>query len=90
MRPPRLLSWLTAVALAGSISPATARAQEPQPAQPPVPSPPSPSLTMPVVKRNEGAVYPKAALDAGIHETVEVPLVLTVDATGVVTRAEVE
>jgi TonB family protein len=85
MRPPRLLSWLTAVALAGSISPATARAQEPQPAQPPVPS-----LTMPVVKRNEGAVYPKAALDAGIHETVEVPLVLTVDATGVVTRAEVE
>ncbi|HTQ46699.1 MAG TPA: TonB family protein, partial [Polyangiaceae bacterium] len=83
MRPPRFLLFLTtAVALAGSISPATARAQAPQPAQPVV--------TMPVVKRNEGAVYPKAALDAGIHETVEVPLVLTIDATGVVTRAEVE
>ena len=83
MRPPRFLLFMTtAVALAGSISPATARAQAPQPAQPVV--------TMPVVKRNEGAVYPKAALDAGIHETVEVPLVLTIDATGVVTRAEVE
>ncbi len=83
MRLPRFLhSLLTAVALAGSLSPATARAQGAQPA--------APTVTMPVVKRNEGAVYPKAALDAGIHETVEVPLLLTIDATGVVTRAEVE
>lgn len=45
---------------------------------------------MPVVKKNEGAVYPKAALEAGIHETVEVPLLITIDATGVVTAAQVE
>ena len=45
---------------------------------------------MPVVRKNEGAQYPKQALDAGIRDLVEVPLVLTIDATGVVTRATVE
>jgi TonB family protein len=43
-----------------------------------------------VVKKNEGVTYPRRALDEGFREPVEVSLILTIDATGVVTRAVVE
>lgn len=42
------------------------------------------------MKRNEGAAYPKQALDEGFHQTVEVPLILTIGPTGAVTRAVVQ
>jgi TonB family protein len=51
---------------------------------------PAASITMPVVKKNEGAAYPKQAIDEGFRETVEVAVLLDVDATGAVTRAVVE
>jgi TonB family protein len=50
----------------------------------------APVVTMPVVKTNEGVTYPKQALDEGFHDAAEVSLILTIDATGVVTRAAVE
>ncbi len=89
MRAPRPSLAVVAgvVALAAVARPASA--QLPQ-AAPPVAAPQAPVVTMPVVKRNDGAVYPKQALDAGFHDAVEVPLVLTIDATGVVARATVE
>ncbi len=89
-RPSRLLLPL-AVALS-ALAPASAWAQSastPPGAAPPQPAS-APVVTMPVVKQNEGVAYPRAALDAGIHDTVEVSLILTIDATGVVTRAMVE
>lgn len=93
-RPSR--AWPYVALLAGSavacLVPSVARAQPaPAPAAPPVDAPPAaPVITMPVVKKNDGVTYPKQALDEGVHDTVEVPLVLTIDATGVVTRAVVE
>jgi TonB family protein len=93
MLPPRPSGLLLPLAVAlSALAPAAAWAQ-PAPAVPPAASPlpgPAPVVTMPVVKQNEGVTYPKAALDAGIHDTVEVSLILTIDATGVVTRAVVE
>ncbi len=47
-------------------------------------------VTPPVVKKNEGATYPKQAIDDGVHDTVQVPVLLDIDATGLVTRAVVE
>jgi TonB family protein len=96
MRPPRPSALLLplAAALAALVA-GVAHAQEPPPVAQPAPAPDAaapaaPAVTMPVVRKNEGAQYPRAALDAGIHDTVEVPLVLTIDATGVVTKAAVE
>ncbi len=45
---------------------------------------------MPVVKTNEGAAYPKQALDEGYYESVEVAVIITVDASGRVAAAAVE
>ncbi len=53
-------------------------------------SPAPPTISMPVVKKNEGAAYPKQALDEGVRDPVEVPLVLDIDVTGAVTRAVVD
>ncbi len=53
------------------------------------PAPTSP-LTAHVKKKDEGAVYPKQALDEGYDEPVIVTLTLTVDVTGAVTRAVVD
>lgn len=45
---------------------------------------------MPVVKSDEGVVYPSQALEAGMREPVDVAVILTIDAAGGVTRAVVE
>ncbi len=89
MRRPRLL---LASLLAGlsMVTSALALAQEGPAAAPAAPGPSQPVVTMPVVKRNDGAVYPKRAIDEGVRDVVEVPLVLTVDASGAVTHAAVE
>jgi TonB family protein len=97
----RRLFFLATLFIAGAaIVPARAAAQDVPPAQPPAGQPPAgqpaqppapqPVVTAPVVKKNEGAAYPKQALDEGVHETVEVPVLLNIDASGVVTRAVVE
>src|SRR5271170_6213493 len=49
-----------------------------------------PSITPPLPKRNEGAVYPKRALDEGFVGDVQVSVLVTVGADGVVTDAAVE
>jgi|HubBroStandDraft_2_1064218.scaffolds.fasta_scaffold03786_3 TonB family protein len=83
--------------------PAVAHAQpEPGDAPPPAASPPpTPTApddasqqpparsdtTLPVLKKDEGAAYPAQALAEGIHDAVEVRLVLTIDASGLVTNA---
>jgi TonB family protein len=97
-RPFRELGLL--VTALSALVPALAWAQVPVPTGPPAASasaapsdttaPAAPVVTMPKVKKDEGAVYPKAALDAGIRDPVEVAVLLTIDATGVVTRAVVE
>jgi TonB family protein len=43
-----------------------------------------------VLKSNLGAEYPAQALSEGFYETVEVALLLTIDASGNVTRADIE
>jgi len=53
-------------------------------------APPPPVVTLPAVKKNDGAAYPKQALDEGIVGIVEVALLLDIDANGVVTRAVVQ
>src|SRR5277367_6019665 len=78
--------------------PSTARAQMPGRADVPAPpstgeTPPRPApaaITLPVVKKNEGAAYPKQAIEDGVHDVVQVSVLLDVDATGAVTRAVVE
>lgn len=47
-------------------------------------------VTPPVVKRDQGVAYPKQALDEGLDQTATVALVLSVDAEGAVTRADVQ
>ena len=56
-------------------------------AQPPAPAP---VVTPPVLKRDEGAVYPKQALAEGMRQHVDVVLILEIDATGLVKRATVD
>ena len=41
-----------------------------------------PDVTLPVVKKNDGAAYPRQALDEGFRAPAEVALTLTIDATG--------
>jgi TonB family protein len=78
------LALATLLAWTGS-----ARAQAPPPAPPPPPAA-APVITPPVLKMNEGAVYPEEALKAGIHEKVTVTLVLEIDAEGAVKSATVD
>lgn len=54
------------------------------------PAPPPPVMTAPVLKRDDGAEYPKQALRDGMREHVDVVLVLEIDATGLVKRATVD
>ncbi len=95
MRRGTLIYVLLAVGLASAAS-STAYAQLPGRADappeqaPPTAQPPAPAITPPVVKKNEGASYPKQALDEGFHEVVQVSLVLEVDPTGAVKHAVVE
>ena len=51
---------------------------------------PPPAVSMPVLKKNEGAAYPRQALDDGVRDPVDVPLVLDIDVAGMVTRAVVD
>src|SRR5579862_41960 len=52
--------------------------------------PPARAVTMPVVRKNDGALYPTQALSEGFFEEVEVPLLITIDPTGAVTQAVLE
>src|SRR5258707_1733103 len=72
--------------LAAALATATARAAYGQPPDETTPGAPKPAVTMPVAKSNEGAAYPQQALDEGFYESVEVELVLTIDAGGTVTN----
>ena len=60
---------------------------KPQPAAPP---PAAPVLTPPKVVADEGAEYPRQAVEDKVTERVEVVLILEVDAAGAVTNATVE
>jgi TonB family protein len=93
MRAPRSFLLALPALLVMALAPARALAQKaPAPASTPATAPAAhaPVVTPPVVTKNEGAAYPKQALDEGFHETVEVPLILTIGPTGAVTRAVVE
>lgn len=48
------------------------------------------AVAMPVVVKDEGAVYPKRAIDEGVTATVEVVLVVEIDAGGAVTSVAVD
>ncbi|HEY4014597.1 MAG TPA: TonB family protein [Polyangiaceae bacterium] len=88
-RPRRLAARVVRFAAAFALFVAMpARAQTPSEAAPAAPA--APKITVPVLKTDEGAVYPKQALDEGFAEAVEVPLVLTIDVTGAVTDAAVD
>ncbi|HXN34217.1 MAG TPA: TonB family protein [Polyangiaceae bacterium] len=86
LRNPRLFaSWLAALAML-TVVPAWGQARDEQaPA-----APKQPVVVPPVVKANEGAQYPQRALSEGFYETVEVLLVLTIDANGGVRSAVVD
>ncbi len=97
MRSPRLTRLLLAGFVAASCAfvPGLARAQAAPPAStgasPSATAAASPSdVTLPVVKKNEGAVYPRQALDDGFRAAAEVALTLTIDASGAVTKVAVE
>jgi TonB family protein len=84
-RPHRFVSWVFGlVVLVGA---AGAQAQGSGVSPSPIPAP---VVTMPVAKTNEGAAYPKQALDEGFRENVEVNVLITVSAAGAVTSASVE
>jgi TonB family protein len=103
MRPGTSSFWvLTAFGLA-SAAPSTAHAQlpgrgdvpspaqaAPPPAGEPPPPPAAPAVTAPVVKKNEGVIYPKQAIDEGMRDTVVVSVLLDIDSSGLVKRAVVE
>ncbi|MCL2447841.1 MAG: TonB family protein [Polyangiaceae bacterium] len=95
MRLPRLFPSL-ASALAGLttlVVAAAAHAQQQLHPAPPIPgvpdTPPAPVITKPVVRSDAGVVYPQRALDEGVDSVVTVPLIVTVDVHGAVTKAEV-
>src|SRR4051812_28090540 len=67
----------------GAVRQPTDAPAKPQPAAPAV-------IVPPVVKKDEGAKYPKQALDDKVNERVEIILVLDVDAQGRVKNAAVE
>jgi TonB family protein len=82
----RILSLLAAALLTlAAISAGAQTRDEPEPA-----APVQPTITAPVVKKNDGALYPQQALSEGFYESVEIPLILTIDAAGNVTRTEIE
>src|SRR5260370_4812991 len=65
------------------VDPAPAAAQD-------LPSTWEPAIQAPRLKFDPGAIYPQQALRERFFETVTVPLVLEIDASGAVVRAEVE
>jgi TonB family protein len=100
-RCPFWLVWLAQALAIAVAAPAIAQTPGPGPVLPgappadapgPTPSAPAPAaaVTMPVVKKNDGVAYPKQAIDEGFRETVEVAVLLDVDAAGAVTHVSVE
>jgi TonB family protein len=75
--------WLVLAALLSGVAVAVAA---PSSAQAQVP----PGVVLPVLEKNEGAEYPKQALDDGVRDRVTVDLALDIDATGHVTAARVK
>ncbi|NOU32915.1 MAG: TonB family protein [Polyangiaceae bacterium] len=69
---------------------AEAQPTQPPPAAPPPVAPAAPVLTPPVLKKDDGAQYPKQALDAKVRAPVTVVLILEIDPTGAVTKATPE
>lgn len=67
-------------------TPADGPAASAQPATSPVPLPVKP----PVLKKDDGAAYPRQALDEGQTEPVSVVTILTIDVTGHVTGVAVD
>src|SRR5260370_4434202 len=65
------------------VDPAPAAAQD-------LPSTWEPAIQAPRLKFDPGAIYPQQALRERFFETVTVPLILEIDASGAVVRAEVE
>jgi TonB family protein len=61
-----------------------------RPAEQPPPPPPPVTLTPPVLKKDEGAVYPKQAIDDKVKDTVRVDVVIEVDPTGAPKSVTVE
>ncbi len=57
---------------------------------PPAPPPAPPKIDLPKIVKDEGAVYPREALEARVRDVVTVVLVLELDAEGKVTKATVE
>jgi TonB family protein len=96
MPPARLRPLVCLVVASCALVPGLARAQDTgagsaTPDSTGAPAPATvPDVTLPVVKRNDGAAYPRQALDDGFRAAAEVALTLTIDATGVVTKAVVE
>ena len=62
-------------------------AEEPGPAPPP---PVAPTITVPVVKKDEGAAYPPQAITDKVKDPVTIDLILSLDASGAVTSVTVE
>jgi TonB family protein len=58
--------------------------------EPQKPAPPAPVIVMPKLVKDEGAEYPQQALVDKVKESVEVVLILELDATGHVKKATVE
>ena len=92
----RLAPLVSVVAAFAALAPGLARAQAPAPTAPPgdrgvstAPASP-PNVTLPVVQKDEGAAYPKQALDEGFRSPAAVALKLTIDVAGAVTQAVVE
>jgi len=79
--------------LVSALAPGEAYAQrsqvEPPPGDPP-PPPAPPKIELPRLLKDEGAVYPREALEAHVRETVTVPLLLELDVEGNVTKVTVE
>ena len=77
-------------ALPSAAQPGGAVAQPVRPADELAPAPRVPRIALPVLKEDPGVTYPAQALTDKVKDTVEVHIVLTLDATGAVTDAKVE
>jgi TonB family protein len=92
------LRWLSAalvlaVATAAERSEAQPGGTVRQPGEPTEPAPPPPppaAITPPTIKSDQGAKYPDQAIKDKVKESVEVILILEIDASGTVKNATVE
>jgi TonB family protein len=71
----------------GALAQAT---QVPATAAPPAPAAPVTRLVPPAIKKDDGAIYPKAAIERKVRVPVTVVVVLDIDAAGAVAKAAVE